>query len=213
MLEDALAQVLRPIRGVPFTVVIRAFTDSKVIPMDQGSPEDADLVSKLSEAARMVGVDLRARPITRPRPNEVGNDIEPHVLAALPQVGLVGSRPTSVSGAGQATGYPDILVTDAHRRHTYLEVKSYSAHTADSTMRSFYLSPSKRPKVSKDGRHLLIAFQMERVPIDGSVNSEYRAVEFKLVDLHDLVCDVKQEFWSDNHRIYSKVATLASGPI
>lgn len=213
LLENALAQALRPIRGVPFNVVIKTLSGRDIISVDPRSPEDEALIAKLKEAARLVGAELRRRPIVRPRPNEVGNDIEPYILAALPRVGLTGSRPTSAGGAGQAVGYPDILITDEAGRHTYLEAKSFSAKTANSSMRSFYLSPSEKPKVSKDGRHLLIAFEMEKTQINGSENSEYRATAFKLVDLHDLVCDVKQEFWSDNRRMYVSGAILASGPV
>jgi hypothetical protein len=46
-----------------------------------------------------------------------------------------------------------------------------------------------------------------------SRNSEYRAVSFKLVDLHDLLCDVKYEFNSDNRRLYGKEMVLAQGPV
>lgn len=212
LLENALAQALRPIRGVPFNVVVKTLAQREVIPIDPKSPADRELVDKLTQVAKLVGDALRVKPIVRPRPNEVGNDIEAYILASLAQVGLTGSRPTSESGLGLGVGYPDILVTDNEGRFTYLEAKTYNAKTADSSMRSFYLSPSKRFKVSKDGRHLLMAFQMESSRIADN-DSEYRATAFKLVDLYDLVCDVKQEFQSDNRRLYKNSAMLAGGPV
>lgn len=213
LLENALAQVLRPIKGVPFNVVIKTLAEREVIPMDLTSDRDQELVAKLKQAAEIVGVEVRAKPIKRPRPNEVGNDIEAYIIRALADVGLKGIRPTSAAGLGQAVGYPDILISDEDGRHTYLEAKIYNEGTADSSMRSFYLSPSERFKVSKDGRHLLMAFEMEREPIPGSNLSSFTARAFKLADLYDLVCDVKQEFQSDNRRLYLQSAMLAQGPV
>ncbi|MGZ8363414.1 MAG: hypothetical protein ACXW3D_05980 [Caulobacteraceae bacterium] len=213
LLESALAQALRPIKGVPFNVVIKTLADHEVIPIDRECEQDRLLIESLTRAAHIVGESVRVKPICRPRPNEVGNDIETYILAALAEVGLTGSRPTSKLGLGQAVGYPDILITDASGRHTYLEAKIYSAKTADSSMRSFYLSPSDRFKVSNDGRHLLMAFEMVRTPIAGGELSEFRAKAFKLVDLYELVCDVKQEFQSDNRRLYLEAAMLAHGPV
>lgn len=85
--------------------------------------------------------------------------------------------------------------------------------SSDSTMRSFYLSPSDEFKVCKDARHLLIAFGIERISISGSINSEYRLRSFKLVDLHGLQCDVKYEFNSDNRRLYGSGMILADGKL
>lgn len=213
LLENALAQALRPIKGVPFNVVIKALAGREVIPIDRTAARDQELVAKLSIVAELVGNEVRARPIKRSRPNEVGNDVEAYIMAALPKVGLKGSAPKSTTGRGQAVGYPDILVTEDDGRETYLEAKTYSAGTANSSMRSFYLSPSERFKVSRDARHLLIAFEMTRTPISNSNISEFTACAFKIVDLYDLVCDVKQEFQSDNRRLYKDVAMLAQGPI
>jgi len=213
LLENALAQAIRPIKGVPFNVVVKALAGREVVPIDRETPDDKDLVERLTRVALIVGQEVRRTPIRRPRPNEVGNDIEAYIVRALAEVGLEGSRPKSAEGRGQGVGYPDILITDEAGRVTYLEAKTYSENTANSSMRSFYLSPSKRFKVSKDGRHVLLAFEMERTPVRGSNLSEFRAKAFKLADLFDLVCDIKQEFQSDNRRLYLDTAVLAQGPV
>jgi len=80
-------------------------------------------------------------------------------------------------------------------------------------MRSFYLSPSESFKVSRDARHLLLAFGMEASAIPGSRNSSYTPRSFKLVDLHDLLCDVKYEFNSDNRRLYSPSMVVLKGDL
>ena len=80
-------------------------------------------------------------------------------------------------------------------------------------MRSFYLSPSESFKVSVDARHLLLAFGMEASPIAGSRDSFYIPKSYKLIDLHDLLCDVKYEFNSDNRRLYAPSMLLLQGDV
>lgn len=213
LLEAALAQVIKPLKGLPFNVIIRALAGHQVFPIDKEAPEDVALVEKLKEAAAIVGQSVRATPIKRPRPNEVGNDIEGYILNALTRVGIRCVRPTSSDGRGKATGYPDLLIIESGDRATYLEAKIYGADTAETTMRSFYLSPSESFKVSRDARHLLMAFEMVRTPIPNSNLSAFHAKSFKLVDLHDLVCDMKSEFNSDNRRLYAPGMILAQGPV
>jgi hypothetical protein len=106
-----------------------------------------------------------------------------------------------------------VLILDAKKRPSYLECKIYGAGSEPTSMRSFYLSPSDNAKICRDARHLLMAFEMEAAPISGSRSSSYMARAFKLVDLHDLLCDVKYEFNSDNRRLYAKGLILASGTI
>jgi hypothetical protein len=100
---------------------------------------------------------------------------------------------------------------DAQKRPTYLECKIFAHGTANTTMRSFYLSPSESFKVSLDARHLLLAFGMVATEIVGSANSLYIPRSYKLVDLHDLLCDVKYEFNSDNRRLYTPSMALTQG--
>jgi hypothetical protein len=213
ILEAALAQLLQPLKNIPFTTVVRALAEHSILKMDLADPHDADLLKKLTQIAAICGERLRANPIKRPRPNEVGNDVEPYVIAAAKQAGLTCARPVTKSGALKSTGYPDILITDQPGRKTYLECKIFSADTAGTTQRSFYLSPSDDFKVCHDARLLLMAFEMVATPVEGSQNSSYSAVAFKLIDLHDLLCDVKYEFNSDNRRLYAAGMVLASGQV
>jgi hypothetical protein len=98
-------------------------------------------------------------------------------------------------------------------RATYLECKIFAQGSADTTMRSFYLSPSESFKVSVDARHLLLAFGMQASPTAGagSRDSKYIPLSYKLIDLHDLLCDVKYEFNSDNRRLYAPSMMLLQG--
>lgn len=213
VLEQALAQMLKPIKGIPFSVIVKSMSDKQVIQINKDDAFDQGLVDALENAIKICASDLKANPIRRPRPNEVGNDVEAYVMRALSQSGLTASRPTSKSGLGKATGYPDILLQDAEKRDTYLECKIFAHGSAETTMRSFYLSPSESFKVSKDARHLLLAFGMEASALAGSRDSIYMPKSYKLIDLHDLLCDVKYEFNSDNRRLYTPSMIISQGKI
>lgn len=213
ILEQALAQMLKPVKGIPFSVIVKSLAERQVIQIDKADAADIELLKKLQRTIHFCAADLKTNPIRRPRPNEVGNDLEAYVMRALPQAGLAAARPTSQAGLGKSTGYPDILVRDEAKRATYLECKIFAHGSADTTMRSFYLSPSESFKVSVDARHLLLAFGMEANPIAGSRDSLYIPKSYKLIDLHDLLCDVKYEFNSDNRRLYAPSMMLMQGNV
>ncbi len=211
-LEAALAHVLQPLKGLPFTVVVRALSSQTIFPIDRESDDDRVLIAQLEKAIQSCAEKLRSQPIQRPRPNEVGNDIEPYVMRALVEIGYKVQRPLSKAGKGKSTGYPDIIFYDAKDRPCYLECKIYSDDTKETSMRSFYLSPSDAFKVCMDARHLLLSFEMVRTPINGSNLSRFSPVAFKLVDLSALDCDMKYELNSDNRRLYNPKLVLLSGP-
>lgn len=214
ILEETLAQVLKPVKGIPFSVVIKSLAEHQVIPIDPTDKNDASLIELLSRASVKAGRLVASNPICRPRPNEVGNDMEPFLMKGIASVGLKCARPLTKSGAGRSTGYPDLLIYDERERPTYIECKIYSRDTAATAQRSFYLSPSKDFKVTEDARHLVIGFEMVANELgDGSRNSAYRPVSYKIIDLHDLSCDVKYEFNSDNSRLYDGAKILATGDI
>lgn len=145
---------------------------------------------------------VQKKPIERPRPNEVGNDMEPFVIAALAAQQLRAAAPKTKGGKGKSTGYPDVKI-ETDGLPVYLEVKSYAAANHGTTQRSFYLSPAEDPKVADDGYHLLVGFEIER---NGNL---YTPVAFEIVDLYGLDCDMKAEFNSDNKRLYEKHRILA----
>ena len=212
-LEAVLAQFLRPIKNVPFSLIVKSIAGYTIIPIDDKNASDAALVNSLRLVAIRTAELVKLKPIRRNRPNEVGNDIEAYVIEAASKLGLKASRPQTASGKKKSTGYPDIHILDAAGRPTYLECKIFGEGNELTTMRSFYLSPSDDFKVTSDARHLLIAFGVERIPINGSRDSEYFATSFKLVDLSGLKCDVKYEFNSDNRRLYDANCVISEGKL
>lgn len=210
-LEAVLEQMLKPIKGIPFRVIVKSIAGCEVIPINPDNENDAELLRLLERAIHSAGEAVRIKPIERPRPNEVGNDIELFVKSALAAQGLKVEAPSALNGKTKGVGYPDILVFDASGRPTYIECKTYSADTVRTSMRSFYLSPSDSFKVCRDARHLVLSYEMIAQPVPGSRNSLYTAVAYKLVDVADLLCDVKYEFNSDNRRLYDPSLVLMEG--
>lgn len=205
-LECVVQQMLTPLKSIPFSIVIKAMTGKEVIAFDPDKPEDILLLENLKLAAINVAESVAtAGGIERPRPNEVGNDLEPYVERAIRALGYADvCSPTGNSGNAKAVGYPDRMFTDAGRR-VYVEVKSFNVSTVDSTMRSFYFSPSDDFKVTDDGLHLMLSFGISKLEGKFFVN------HWKVVTAHNLLVDVKYEFNSNNKRLYEAAAVLAEG--
>lgn len=201
-LEAALAQFLQPMKGIPFEVVIRALCGAQVERFDPNVEKNRAALTNIITAMREACRAVQATPIERPRPNEVGNDMEPFVISALNANGMTAAAPKAKSGRGKTTGYPDVKI-EFDGGAIYLEVKTYAAANHTTTQRSFYLSPSEDHKVGEDGYHLLVGFEIER---SGNL---FKPVAFELVDLYGLDCDMKAEFNSDNRRLYEPSRCLA----
>lgn len=202
-LEDALAQFLKPVKGIPFEVVVKAMCDNEVFKFDKSSDALAQILERITEAMRSTCRTVQQNPINRPRPNEVGNDMEPFVIQALCDAGLKAATPKTVSGKGKAMGYPDAMIT-TDAGVIYLEVKTYAAKNHKTSQRSFYFSPSDDAKITCDAHHLLVGFEIER---NGNL---FTPMAFEIVDLYGLDCDVKSEFNSDNKRLYTAERLLVS---
>ncbi len=186
----ALAELTRPAKQIPFKEVILATTQHRVLDFDTNNPAHAALFKKLSAAASAAAAKARAEGLISVRANEAGNHMESFVKAALKEAGLDARTPSTV------TGPP-----------CYLELKTYSATTANTTQRSFYYSPSENPKVTHDALHLLLAYQLERNEQNGQ--TVFMPVHWKLITLQDLEVDLKFEFNQSNRGLYGKEASRA----
>ena len=138
--------------------------------------------------------------------------METFVRQALRDAGLPARIPVNSTGHAQATGYPDIEIQGD--TPCYLELKTYSARTVNTTQRSFYYSPSEHPKVTRDALHLLLAYQMEQTNRDGK--TDFVPVHWKLITLQNLAVELKLEFNQSNRGLYGRGAAdslLAEGKI
>lgn len=205
-LETIVSQMMKPLRGIPFNIVVKSLSGYVIIPFDSEDQSDICMRGDLREAVIDCVAKVKEDGILSRRANEVGNKMERPVMDAINRGPMSAKAPTTRAGKGKSTGYPDILLYDRESRPTYLEIKTFNRRNVDTTQRSFYLSPSEDFKVTQDARHLLLAFEMEDVGsrrVDGESLRVYHPVFYKIVALEDLHCDVKHEFNSDNKRLYA----------
>lgn len=193
-----LRELSREQREMSFAEVIFATTGQRVLPLDTNLPAHAALRTRILAAAADAGREARREGIASARANEAGNGMEAFVKAALTRAGLTNRTPVTTAGSEQIAGYPDVeILSDPP---CYLELKTFSASTANTTQRSFYYSPSARPKVTRDALHLLLAYQLERTQRDGQ--TVFLPVQWKLLTLEDLKVELKFEFNQNNRRLY-----------
>ncbi len=209
VLENAIKQMLTPIKDIPFDLIVKSMTNKRVIAFDKENEKDVKLLSTLKNIIEKCANDIITNPIPASRRvNEVGNDIEPFVKKHCVAANLRVEKPKSKNGKAKATGYPDILIYDEFERPTYIECKTYSAANKDTSLRSFYLSPSEDFKVDLDARHLVLSFEIAKIDGKG-----YAPTYFKLVDVCNLLCDVKYEFNSNNKKLYNDNLIILEGSL
>ena len=200
VLDLPLQKLVTPTREIPFKEVIQTTTGHRIIDFDTNNPAHLALRDKILEAAELATTNAIKDGLFAGRVNEAGNHMEKFVRAALHDVGLTARIPVNSAGRAQATGYPDIEIQG--NTLCYLELKTYSAHTENTTQRSFYYSPSEHPKVTHDALHLLLAYQLEQTNRDGK--TDFVPVHWKLITLQDLSVELKFEFNQSNRELYGK---------
>ena len=137
-LKGVISQMLKPLKGLPLSVVIEGLSGYKVKPFNKRSDKDLKVLEILKNVADNVLTTVNKKGILRQRPNEVGNDIEPYVKQALQKYGYSADTPLTISGKKKSTGYPDIEFIDEFGRYNYLECKTYNI---ESTPKSFLDEP------------------------------------------------------------------------
>ena len=200
-LENAIKQMLTPLKDIPFNLVIESLTGKKVLPFDFNAPTDNELLDVLKKVALKAGRKINEVGIIRVRANEVGNDIEAFVKSAMQDYELSPDIPTGASGKKKAMGYPDIIFYHSSRPY-YLECKTYNLENIGTSQRSFYFSPSEDFKVIYDTHHFIISYEMHVAGRESNKNI-YKCRHWKLLSIESLSLDVKYEFNSDNQRMYS----------
>lgn len=198
----ALAELTKPAKKIPFKEVIRATTRHRILDFDTNNPAHRELFQKISAAANLAFTNARTAGLFSTRVNEAGNHLESFVKAALKEAGLNARTPVNTTGDAQTVGYPDVEILG--ETPCYVELKTYSATTANTTQRSFYYSPSEKPKVTHDALHLLLAYELERTERDGRIS--FTPTHWKLITLQDLEVDLKFEFNQSNRGLYGKDA-------
>ncbi|MCX7880459.1 MAG: hypothetical protein N2517_07335 [Ignavibacteria bacterium] len=106
---DNLKQLLKPIENIQFSEVIKAIFNHDVLSFDDNNNEHKEVLKKLIECAKNAGEEINKIGILRPRPNEVGNDVEQYVKNELEILGLNPQIPSTNKEKRKAIGYPDII--------------------------------------------------------------------------------------------------------
>lgn len=210
-LEETLAKFLEPVRDIPYKIVIKVLTGCEVLDFDKTDPKNKQLLQLLEKSAKIAGRKAQRKGIHTSRPNEAGNRIEGFVLEALKVVGLKAEKPKTKSGNKKSSGYPDIEITDKYGRTIYLECKTFSAKTKNQTFRTFYLSPSKDPKITKNAFHLLLAYEL--MEMHNGDRKFFIPTSYEIYTLENLKVNVKHEFNASNRQIYLREFLLTSGKI
>jgi hypothetical protein len=210
-LEQAISRFLEPMKGIPFPVCIKALTGCTVLVFDPSVDQNKILLDYLTKAAQLGGQMAFEEGIYTARPNEAGNHIEPFVIDALRQVGLKTDKPISKSGKKKAAGYPDIQLEDKFKRTVYLDCKTYNTLTKDQSFRTFYFSPSKDPKITRDAFHLLMSFELTTEERKGK--RAFIPISWQIYTLEKLQIQIKHEFNASNRELYTREALLAEGKI
>ncbi|MGQ9847896.1 MAG: hypothetical protein ACUVQP_10430 [Bacteroidales bacterium] len=211
-LEKTISQFLKPFKNIPFKIAIKAISGCDVIPFDKNNPEDKQLLEDLIAAAKIATKNANIRGIFTRRENEVGNHIEPFMIEALNQIGLIADRPETRERKKKAVGYPDIFLKDRNGRPNYIECKTYNEKNYQTTQRAFYFSPAERPtdfKVIYDARHFIVSFKIERAEREGK--RVFIPVQWKIFSTNSLIGQIKYEFNSTNKQMYTNQALLAEG--
>jgi len=200
-LENIIKQMFQPLKDIPFNLVIEVMTGKKVISFDFTKSEHQEVLKLLKQSALNAAKEINETGILRPRPNEVGNDIESYVRTALNSLGLKANIPVGPSGHKKAMGYPDILFWFNETPY-YLECKTYNIENIGTTQRSFYFSPSDEFKVIYDAPHFILSYEIYIAGEKGNKHI-YKCKHYKILSIESLPLDVKYEFNSDNKRMYS----------
>lgn len=210
-LEQVLRKVLKPVEGIPFSVAIRVLTGYRVLEFDKTRADHKDFLERLQRGAVSAGQEMRCAGIRARRPNEAGNKLEPFVITALRKEGLRADRPRCKDGRIRAAGYPDLRVDDPALGVVYLDCKTFSAGARGQGLRTFYMSPAANPKITSDGYHLLLAYELE-----SSVSGDERLfvpVRWAIYKLDKLRLKLKHELNASNRDVYREEWLLANGSL
>lgn len=195
-LKTIIKQMLTPLKNIPLDIIIESICGHTIFAYDGYAKK------KIIQIVDSSGLSINKKGIRSKRPNEIGNYCEPFVISAIHKLGYIANTPQTISGKKRSAGYPDIEAL-IENKPFYIEIKSYDLTTKSSSLRSFYLSPSRDFKVTKDAYHLIFAYEMKQVK-----TGLFKTSRCTVLDARNLLCDVKYEFNSDNKRMYEESHNL-----
>jgi len=210
-IKEFLRKMVKPIKNLPFEVFVEGTTEYNVISFDKEKSKNTGFMDRIKEACSSACDQAYQTGIFARRINEVGNYIEPFVVDALISAGMKAGKPKTKDGSIKATGYPDIYAEDSDGTPFYLECKTYNEQSIDTSFRSFYLSPSTNPKITKNAMHLVVGFEI--IEEDRNGKRTFVPIKWKLLSLESLKGQIKFEFNASNKDLYSLETKIAEGSL
>lgn len=211
-LEWVIKQMLTPLKGIPLNLVMENISWYKIKRFNKDDEKDLTVLKQLEEVAKDACLNINIDWILRTRANEVGNDTEKFIENSLNKFWLKAASPETKKGKRKNVWYPDLEFIDNFWRHNYLECKTYNLENIDSSLRSFYLSPSNDFKVIREAHHYVISLEIYVEKWVWNKNL-YKASWWKILSIEDLEVNVKYEFNSDNKKLYSNELILSEWKI
>jgi hypothetical protein len=208
---ETIIKCLAPIKDISFPLAVKILTDFDVLAFDPLTNDNQQLLMRLSSAAQLAGQHAFEKGIEAKRPNEAGRKIERLVLDALNQVRLRVETPLSKAGTKKTSGYPDIQVHDENGQTIYIDCKTYDTSTKNQNYRTFYLSPSEYPKVTRDALHFLMSFELNKV--QRKSKKVFIPVSWQIYSLESLLIKLKLEFNASNRDFYLNTVPLIEGSV
>ena len=199
--ESLLTLIKTGIIKVPFEYLIQELYGTEVLKFPQDSVDSRKILDQITKSMKKTCERVQAKPIERNRANEAGSEMKKIVLEVLRKHNLSAMPAKTKSGKGRTMGYPDFEI-ETDNVKIYLHVKTFAETKCNSTQRSFYFSLTDRPKVTENAHHLLVGFKFV------SEENKFTPVDFKIVDLYGLNCDLKSEFNSNNDRLYNSAERI-----
>ena len=211
-LNGVISQMLKPLKGLSFNVIIEGLSGHKIVPFNPNDKKDKALLEKLKKVAIQTGKEINKIGIKKMRPNEAGNGVEIFVKNAMLKEGFEPQTPTTKTGKHKSAGYPDIEFKDQFDRTNYLECKTYNSKSETSSFRSFFVSPSEDFKVTQDAHHFMLAFELYDVKNKNANNENiYKCKKWRVVWKAQIIFDGKSNHHSNYTNIYFEEKILADG--
>ncbi len=192
---DALSNI-KSINGQVFRFadVVESIDGHRVLKFDND-----ELLSKLKIAAQNTAThnNESATPYVG-RINEFGNYVQNLFASECRKLGLNYHTPTDCDGHCKESGYPDGCIEFPNGDICYIEVKTFAHTSGQSTLRSFFYSPSNTSKITKDAPHLLVGF----ATASENAKGPHTILDFHFTDMFLKNVKLKLEFNQDNKNLY-----------
>jgi len=178
--EKFFETIMRRVRNIPFSYVIKMTTGHEVYPVKD---EDAKVIDEIFEKAKAVVKKARDEDFSSLRPNEISNKLEDMLRTEL----------KGVIPESKVAGYPNILI-ERRGKFYYIEVKLAGINEMNSSFRTFYYEPVELAKVTKDACHIIVGF----------IHRMRSIIGFKIIDASRIRVNLKSEFNTNNKELYKR---------